>query len=133
MTDYSQSMATCARHCMWAFDGVALCFKVIGIMRNRKKQLCELLKEIPVYAIRSKIIAPDVSPAMLASILGINTGNDTQGLRKSVKRGYVTVSGTGAGRLIRILAEADTMEAAQEICAETENKINSDSLDISAQ
>lgn len=130
MTEYSQSVSVCVRHCMWAFDALALCFNVIGIIRNEKKYLFELVKELPEYAIKSKVIYPDVSPSMLASILKISTGTDTQGLRKSLKNGYVSLSGAGAGRLIKILAEADTMEAAEEICIETENKINSDGLDI---
>lgn len=130
MTDYSQSLSLCVRHCMWAFDALSLCFNVIGIIRNEKKYLYELINELPDYAIKSKIIAPDVSPAKLASILKITTGSDTQGLRKAVKNGYVTLSGVGAGRLIKILAEADDMETAEEICIDTENKINSDGLDI---
>ena len=133
MVDYSQQIAMCVRHSMWAFDGIALCFRVIGIMRNEKKTLSQLIKELPVYAVKSKTISADVSPSMLASVLGINTGNDSQGLRRSVKQGFVTISGAGAGRLLRILAEADTIEAAQEICIETENKINSDGIDIFAQ
>ncbi len=130
MTEYSQSIASCARHCMWAFDAVALCFKVIGLIRNEQKQIFELIKDIPNYSIKTRIIAPDISPAKLASVLKITTGNDTQGLRKSVKNGYVTLYGTGAGRLIKIIAEADTMEAAEEICIDTENKINSNGIDI---
>lgn len=130
MTEYSQSIASCVRHCMWAFDAVALCFKVIGIIRNEKKSLYELIKDIPAYSIKSKVIAPDIPASLLASVLEITTGSDTQGLRKSVKNGYVTLYGTGAGRLVKIIAEADTMEAAQEICIDTENKINSNSIDI---
>ncbi len=130
MTDYGTDIAQCLRQCMWAFDAIALCFKVIGIMRNEKKSLSVLMQNVPLFAQKTKIIAPSVSPTMLASVLGIRTGNDSQGLRKTVANGYVSISRTGAGRLIKILAEAESMEAAEEICINTENKINADSIDI---
>lgn len=130
MTSFDENVYQCARHSMWAFDGLALCFKIMRIMSQENKSLCELLNIVPNFCVSSKTVFSPVTLAKLASSLGIRAGADTQGLRKSIGNGFVTVTRVGAGRIIRIIAEADSMEAANEICAETEKKINGDTIDI---
>lgn len=130
MSEYSENIFRTVRSNWWAFDSLALVFKVAAIMKEKSKSLSELVSELPVFNISSRTVFSASALARLASSLGIRTGNDTQGLRKSVENGYVTVTRTGAGRLIKIIAEAQSMEAAEEICAQTEKKINGDTIDI---
>ena len=130
MSDFDGKIALTARKTMWAYDGLSLIFKVMGILAKKQKKLSELIKEIPGFSIASKVVSADISPAKIAATLGIRTGSASQGLRKAEGSRSVIITRTGAGRLIRILAEAESMEAAQEICAETEKKIKSDTIDI---
>lgn len=130
MENYGEELAVIARKTMWAYDGLSLIFKIMGMMSGKKHPLSEIIKAVPNFALASKIIEPHMPPSRVAAALGIRTGRDTQGLRKSVSGGTVIITRTGAGRLIKILAEAESVEAAKELCADAENKISSDTLDI---
>lgn len=130
MTDYDEKTALCARKSLWAFDALSLIFKVMSICAESGKTLKENISSVPSFALAAKVIEAPMSLSKLASVLGIRTGSDTQGLKKTLSTGSVTVTRTGAGRIIRIIAEADTAEAAKEICDGTENKIQSETLDI---
>lgn len=130
MTDYNENIHHCLRHSMWAFDGLALVFKIMSLMQSENKKLSELITDVPMFCISSRTVFSPETLSKLASSLGIRAGTDTQGLRKKIGSGFVTVTRTGAGRLIKIIAEAESMEAANEICAETEKKINGDTIDI---
>lgn len=126
MIGFGSEAGVCARKNMWAFDGLSLVFRVMGIMAHKEKTLEVLVKSLPQFNIAEKTVVSSVAPAKLASLLGIQVSSDSQGLRKNVGKGCVTVMKTGAGRMIKIIAEADTMEAAEEICIDAEKKINSD-------
>lgn len=130
MADFDGVIGVTARKSMWAYDGLSLVFTVMGIMAQKEKTLAELMEKVPSFGVAARVIGTEISPAKIASILGIRSGANTQGLRKTVEKGSVIVTGAGGGRLLRILAEADTMEAAKEICIETEQKIREDTLDI---
>ena len=129
MSAFDMNAGLGARKNMWAFDGLSLVFFVIRIMKHYNKSLHSLVNELPDFSVASKIIACNVPYSRLASLLGINVDNTTQGLRKSYGKGYVTVLGTSGGRHIRIIAESDSMEAATEMCIDTENKIADDTID----
>lgn len=130
MNNYDENISFTFRHSMWAFDGLALCFKLLGIIKQSHKTLADLIDGIPKFYVSKKIVFSPVSLGKISSILEINTDNDSQGLRKNTGNGFVSVARTGAGRLLRIIAESDSMEAAKEICAETEKKITNESIDI---
>ena len=129
MITFDKNVTLSARRNLWAYDGLSLVFNVIKLMKKHNKKLCDLVNELPDFNIASKTVICNVAPSRLAGILGMTVDNETQGLRKSLGNGYVTVTRTGAGRHIRIVAEAESMEAAQEICIDTENKINTDTID----
>lgn len=130
MDNYDNHLAVTARKTMWAFDGLSLVFKIMSACAKQKKSLAEMIREVPDFHLAAKIIESKLPPAKIAAALGIRTGHDTQGLKKQFGRGSVVVTRTGAGRIIKILAEAESIEAAKEICAEIENKINTDTIDI---
>lgn len=129
MAAFDENTTLSARKNMWAYDGLSLVFNVIKLMKKQNIKLAELVNELPEFNIASKTVICNISPSRLAGILGMTVDNETQGLRKALGKGYVTVTRTGAGRHIKIVAEAESMEAAQEICIDTENKITPDAID----
>ena len=130
MADFPENMISCARRCMWAFDGLSLAFRIIGILNKKKKTLRDLADEIIEPGFVSRVIATNVPHYKIAAILGLSVDNDSQGLRKFEKNGTVTITRTGAGRLLRIVAEAESIEAATELCNMTQQKITDDTIDI---
>ncbi|MCD7828791.1 MAG: NTP transferase domain-containing protein [Clostridiales bacterium] len=130
MKEYEEDIAYAVKNTMWAYDGLALVFKVMGMMNTEDKSLYELTEKIPVFHIAKKVVASDISPSVLSSLLGIRADGESQGLRTSGIKGTVSVTETAGGRLIKIIAEAANMEAAKELCAETADKIEHNALDI---
>ena len=130
MNEYGEDVFRCVRKSSWAFDSIALVFRIMRLIAEKDEKLSVLIDELPEFNIVSKTVFSPSALSKLASALNIRAGADTQGLRKNTGDGFVTVTRTGAGRLIRIIAEADTIEAAREICADAEKKINGDTIDI---
>ena len=133
MTVFDEKTAVSAGKNMWAYDALSLVFTVLKVMSRQNRTLNELVMELPEFNMAVKTISCNIAPSKLACILGICVDKDTQGLRKELGKGYVTVSRTGGGRHIRIVAEAGTMEAANEICVDTQKKITSDTIDNKKQ
>lgn len=130
MADYDDALKQTARKTLWAYDGLSLIFKVMGACARRNKPLSELMTGIPDFYLAARVVDTHMPPAKIAAALGIHAGTDTQGLKKTVGKGSVILTRTGAGRMIKILAEAESMEAAKEICAQAEQKITQDAIDI---
>lgn len=130
MTETGENEAITSRRCLWAFDGLCLVFRVLGIMRKENKSLSELADSLPTLNIVSRTVIASVPHYRIAYLIGADVGKDSRGIRKTDEKGSVTVTETGAGRLLRIVAEAHSMEAAKEICDITEKKINGDTIDI---
>lgn len=133
MTGFTEETGMLARRCLWAYDGLALIFTVMGIMKRKNITLSELVTQLPQYNICSKTISCSIPHSRLAEVLDVRVDRDSQGLRKPVGSGFLTVLRQGGGRHIKIIAEAETIEAAQEICIDTEKKINYDTIDNMTQ
>ncbi|MDR1409728.1 MAG: NTP transferase domain-containing protein [Oscillospiraceae bacterium] len=105
----------------WTRDGLFLTVRLLAIMSVRNFSLAELLNELPAVHVRQSFAHGD--PARLAE-LSSKTGLEQQDapegflLRKGLGK-LLILPGKG-GRRLRILAEAETMEAAQELAAEAE-------------
>lgn len=130
MSEAGENEAVTSRRCIWGFDGLSLVFKVLGIMKKQSRTLASLVDSLPTLNIVSRTVISAVPHYRIAYLIGADVGKDSRGIRKTDNKGSVAVIQTGAGRLLRIVAEADTMEAAKELCDFTEKKINGDSLDI---
>ena len=129
MVKINDNQGLIVRRNLWAYDGLSLVFSIMKLMKKHNKKLYELVAELPEFNIASKTVVCNITPSRIAGILGMTVDRETQGLRKPLKNGFVTVLRTGAGRHLRIIAEAESMEAANEICIETQNKINADTID----
>ena len=130
---FSEETGILAKQCIWAYDGLNLMFSVIGIMNRNRISLAELVDNLPECNIYSKIISCSMPHSRIAEILDIRIDRTTQGVRKPVENGFLTILRQGGGRHLRIVAQADTIEAAKEICIDTERKINLDTIDNMSQ
>ena len=131
--DYTEKTGLLARRCMWAYDGLSLLFTVMGIMKKKELTLAELSDTLPAYGVCSSVLSCDIPHSRLSDVLDIRLDKSSAGVRKELPDGVVTFVKQDAGRCIRIIAEADTMEAAAEICADVQRKINRDAIDNMTQ
>lgn len=130
---FSEKTGTLSKQCMWAYDALSLVSGIIGIMKSENSGLSDIVDSLPVCNIYSKVISCNLPHSRIAEILDISIDTNSQGVRKPVENGYITILRQGAGRHLRIVAQGDTMEAAKEICFNAERKINIDTIDNMTQ
>lgn len=109
-------------------DGLFLAVKLLSVMKERGCTLEALLSELPEKYIVRKTVSINFSPSYLASLIGEeNSGikNDFEGIKLIKNSGRLLIVPERGGGTVRIFAEADTMEAADELCADVEDIINS--------
>lgn len=109
-------------------DALFLAVKLLSVMKEREISLDELLTELPRKYIVKKTIAIGFSPVYLASLAGDGAEvkrNGFEGVRLIKSNGRLLIIPERNGDRVRILAEADTMEAADELCADIEEILNS--------
>ncbi len=102
-------------------DALFLSVKLLSIIKERECTLKDLLNELPEKYIASKTVSIDFSPANLVSIVGqedVDFKNSLEGIRLIRSSGKLLIVPERSGGEVKILAEADTMEAANELCAD---------------
>lgn len=107
-------------------DGLFLAVKLLSVMKKRESSLDELLLELPQKYIVRKSVPISFSPTALSSLIGeetVSIKNDFEGIRLVRKSGKLLVVPEKNGEKVKILAEADSMEAANELCADIEDII----------
>lgn len=109
-------------------DGLFLAVKLLSVMKERDCSLERLVSEIPEKFIVKKRIAIDFMPSYLSTLAGeevVRRNNNFEGIRVMHSGGRLLVIPERSGDRVKIFAEADTMEAAEDMCADMENIINS--------
>ena len=109
-------------------DGLFLAVKLLSVMKEKNCTLDRLVSEIPQKYIVEKSVGIDFSPSYLSAIAGVEKvrrNNNYEGVRVVRSEGRLLVIPERNGEKVRIFAEADTMETAEEMCADMENIINS--------
>lgn len=109
-------------------DGLFLAFKLLSVMKERNKTLNELAAELPTKFIARKTVAINFSPSYITKLIGVeDTGvkNDREGIRLVKSEGKLLIIPEKGGKTVRILAEADSAETAEELCGGIEDIINS--------
>ncbi|MBQ2973473.1 MAG: NTP transferase domain-containing protein [Clostridia bacterium] len=109
-------------------DGLFLAVKLLSVMKEREMSLDELVSEIPEKYIVRKSVPISFSPTDLSSLVGeekISIRNDFEGIRLVRDSGRLLIIPERGGERVKILAEADTMEAANELCTDIEDIIES--------
>lgn len=107
-------------------DGLFLAIKLLSVMKERECPLDELVSEIPEKFIVKKTVPITFSPASLLSLIGeenVNIKNDFEGIRLVRESGKLLIIPEKGGERVRVLAEADSMEAADELCVSAEEII----------
>lgn len=107
-------------------DGLFLAVKLMSIMKERESTLDELLSELPEKYIVKKSVPISFSPTSLSSLIGeetVSIKNDFEGIRLVRSSGKLLVIPEKNGERVKIFAEADSMEAANELCADIEDVI----------
>ena len=107
-------------------DGLFLAIKLLSVMKERDCGIEKLLSELPEKYIVKKTIHIGFSPANLASLVGeedVSINNDAEGIKLIRSGGRLLIVPEKSGENIRVLAEADSTEAAQELCADIEDII----------
>lgn len=107
-------------------DALFLAVKLLSVMKERECSLDALVSELPEKYIVKKSVHIDFSPSYLASLVGeenVSVKNNFEGIRLIRNSGKLLIIPERSGEWVRILAEADTMEAAEELCAGIEDII----------
>ncbi len=109
-------------------DGLFLAVKLLSVMKESGLSLDELLDELPEKYIVRKTIEINFQPSYISAVVGekeINTKNNFEGIKFERNGGKLLIIPQRNGKTVRIFAEADTMEAASELCADVEDILNS--------
>ncbi len=107
-------------------DGLFLAMKLLSMMKERECSLESLVCELPEKYVVKKTVRIDFSPSYLASLAGednIGRKNNFEGIKVMRNAGRLLIIPERSGEKVRLLAEADSMEAAQEMCADMEEII----------
>ena len=119
-SDESDSVARrMASKQFFARDSLFLAFKILSIIKERETELSVLVNEIPQKYIFSSELSSPCKPSALVGIIGddeIVTEKISEGIKIVRDNGRVLIMPESSGEKLRLLAEADTMEAAQELC-----------------
>ena len=98
---------------------------MLELMARRKKTIAELVAEIPAYSIIKRKISLD--PKFLPEIFDRLESkyaqwdqNREDGLRIDRNNSWILVRASNTEPIVRIIAEAESMELASEFCDEAE-------------
>lgn len=103
-------------------DGLILAVKLLAIIKERNLNLGQLINELPMKYIIRKTFEINFSPSYFSTLMGedLHIGNGAEGLKFFKDEGVLLIVPEKSGERIRVLAEADTIEAADELCADVE-------------
>lgn len=109
----------------WVRDGLELALRVMSYAKSHNKTLTQLRAELPQFAVSVKAVSCSVNPGLLLRKLASGIPSQpSQGVVLTRGNGRVFVSPLKRGTGIRIIAEADNMEIAGELCADMERQLS---------
>ncbi len=112
---------------IFSSDGLFLAVKLLAIIKESGKSLSELVCELPEKYIVRKTVSIGFAPSYISALVGAEGAqrkNDFEGVRLIRDSGSLLIIPEKSGVNVRILAEADTMEAANELCGDIEDLFN---------
>ena len=107
---------------VWVRDGLFRAVKLLSIMKETGMSLAQLSEGLPAFYVESKSFALPCPPSMLQQLLGEqDSGAVPESAREGIvlrkQGGRVLITPGKSGRRVSVLAEAESMEIAQELCA----------------
>lgn len=125
--DTSDSMARqLAVKQKWVRDGLFLALRLLSIIKERERSLEELLAELPEFYVAKKTFSVSLQPSSLAQLFGeenVTLNNKREGITIQKEKGRLLIVPSRTGRVLRVLAEANNMEAAGELCLSVEDLV----------
>ena len=121
--DNARRLAACQN---WSKDALFMTVKLLTIMRDRKKYLHELVEEIPKFYITGREMAINFSPVRLVEIFKDDLGQTafaSEGVAISHGDAKAVLTPSKKGNRVKVLVEADTMEAAEEFGSKIQGKL----------
>ncbi len=100
-------------------DGLFMVIRVLSVMKERENSLESLCNQLPDFFIEQKVFELPFPPSKLNSVFGSeNTSDDSVKEGISIKRdkGRLLITPSRTGKRVRVVAEADRMETAKEMC-----------------
>lgn len=119
--------------CLWCFDAVFLCVKLLQVLVTAKISVEELLYAQRDFSVRRKVIELDCPPAKLRERLEAAGARKDRGTdvyyRISGSKGTAQLRQLGNANRLRMLVEAADMETAKELTAQISAKISGCDID----
>ncbi|MDR3313960.1 MAG: NTP transferase domain-containing protein [Oscillospiraceae bacterium] len=108
---------------LWVRDGLFRAVKLLAVMKQQRASLAQLSDRLPPFYVEKKSFTLPCPPSMLTKIFGesdalLEAAREGVVLRK--ENGRLLITPGKSGRLVHVLAEAQDMETAQELCAGVE-------------
>lgn len=107
-------------------DGLFLAIKILSLIKKRACSLDDIVAEIPDFCVIKKTVEIDFSPAKLSDYFcdkAVSSKNDFEGIRVANDSGRLLIIPERGGGKVKILAEANSMEIAEELCSSVEDII----------
>lgn len=114
-------------------DALFMCAKIVSIMNERCMSLDLLVSELPEKYIERKTFPVNFSPSKLSAVIekeSIGRISSKEGIKLLREEGTLLIIPEKGGAAVKVFAEADTMEAAQDMCSDIEDIINAASNQI---
>jgi len=107
---------------VWVRDGLFRAVKLLAIMKESGRTLAQLSAGLPPFYVEEKSFALPCPPSLLQRLLGERDGEAVpeparEGIVLRKQGGRILITPGKSGRRVRVLAEAESMELAQELCA----------------
>lgn len=112
---------------LWVRDGLFMTARLLSIIKEREKNVVELFAELPDFFVEKKTFMLQFPPSKLSEFLGedsVSTDNLREGIVLKKEKGRLLITPSKSGKQIRVLAEANSMEAAAELCSGLEKILN---------
>ncbi len=116
---------------LWSRDALFLMFKILSLMVEKNCSISELIDELPDFYIVKKVIETDkpfsnISKKLIDNGFCEDENNENILLKNNSN---VKIKKGDNGKSLRIIAEAVSVEAAEEICAEINKMLNDETID----
>jgi len=111
---------------IWVRDALFMAVRLLSIVKEREKSLDKLYGELPEFYLAKKTFTLHFPPSRLAEFFDgdtsaeVESGNPREGILVRREKGSVMITPSKSGKAVRVIAEADNMETAQELCASLE-------------
>ena len=103
---------------LWMRDGMMAGIHILAHLRETGLSLAQVAARLPDFAMVSRSFEIDLPPGKVLEQLGAQAQRAAEGVTLTRGLGTLHIRPSKRGKSLRVLAEADSVEAAEELCAE---------------